>query len=108
MPQVLFFIQLSFPIDSIIILNKGPRSRTLQPVRGEGYEPAHKSRANAETRPRLGWEAVAVFREGGKNSALREGEPYSTSDLLLALQPLNKSHLSNGITTENTSSYLLQ
>ena len=91
-----------------LILILGPRSRTLQPVRGEGYEPAHKSRANAETRPRLGWEAVAVFREGGENSALREGEPYSTSDLLPAPQPLNKSHLSNGITTENTSSYLSQ
>ena len=37
----------------LIILN-GPQSRTLQPVRGEGYEPAHKSRANAETHPRLG------------------------------------------------------
>ena len=32
----------------------GPQSRTLQPVRGEGYEPAHKSKANAETHPRLG------------------------------------------------------
>ena len=32
----------------------GPQSRTLQPVRGEGYELAHKSKANAETHPRLG------------------------------------------------------
>ena len=28
-------------------------SQTLQPVRGEGYEPAYKSKANAETHPRL-------------------------------------------------------
>ena len=32
----------------------GPQSRTLQPVRGEGYKLAHKSKANAETHPRLG------------------------------------------------------
>ena len=37
-----------------LISHLGPQSRTLQPVRGEGYEPAHKSRANAETHPRLG------------------------------------------------------
>ena len=37
-----------------LIICIGPQSRTLQPVRGEGYEPAHKSRANAETHPRLG------------------------------------------------------
>src|SRR2546421_8320461 len=92
----------------LLVLLAGPRSRTLQPVRGEGYEPAHKSRANTETRPKLGWEAVAVFREGSKNSTLQEGKPYSTSDSLLALQPLNKLYLSNSITTENTSSYLLQ
>ena len=49
-----------------------------------------------------------MFREGGENSALREGKPHSTSDSLPAPQPLNKSHLSNGITTENTSSYLSQ
>ena len=40
-----------------------------------------------------GWEAVAVFREGGENSALRKGEPHSTSDSLPAPQPLNQSHL---------------
>ena len=38
----------------LVIKSPGPQSRTLQPVRGEGYEPAHKSRANAETHPRLG------------------------------------------------------
>ena len=38
---------------SIYIFN-GPQSWTLQPVRGEGYEPTYKSRANAETHPRLG------------------------------------------------------
>ena len=43
----------------------GPQSRTLQPVRGEGYEPTYKSRVNAETHPRLGREVV-VFREGGE------------------------------------------
>ena len=32
----------------------GPQSRTLQPVRGKGYEPAHKSKTNTETHPRLG------------------------------------------------------
>ena len=37
-----------------IILLLGPQSRTLQPVRGKGYEPAYKSRANAETHPKLG------------------------------------------------------
>ena len=42
---------------------KGPQSRTLQPVRGEGYKPTYKSKANAETRPRLG--------AGGCRSALR-------------------------------------
>ena len=35
------------------------------PVRGEGYEPVYKSRANVETHPRLGWEVV-VFQEGGE------------------------------------------
>ena len=43
----------------------GPQSRTLQPVRGEGYEPAYKNKANAETHPRLGREVV-VFQEGGE------------------------------------------
>ena len=39
-----------------IILNKdiSPQSWTLQPVRGEGYEPTYKSKANAETHPKLG------------------------------------------------------
>ena len=32
----------------------GPQSQTLQPVRGEGYKPTHKSRANVETHPRIG------------------------------------------------------
>ena len=36
-------------INSII----GPQSRTLQPVRGEGYEPAYKSKANAKTHPKI-------------------------------------------------------
>ena len=48
----------------IYIPRFGPQSRTLQPVRGEGYEPAHKSRANAETHPRLG--------AGGCRSILKE------------------------------------
>ena len=39
---------------SILVYYISPPSRTLQPVRGKGYEPAHKSRANAETHPRLG------------------------------------------------------
>ena len=39
---------------TLLIIMAGPQSRTLQPVRGEGYEPTHKSRANAETHPRLG------------------------------------------------------
>ena len=49
----------------LLILLIGPQSRTLQPVRGKGYEPAYKSRANAETHPRLGREVV-VFQEGGE------------------------------------------
>ena len=39
---------------SLLIYLIGPQSRTLQPVRGEGYEPTYKSRANAETHSRLG------------------------------------------------------
>ena len=31
-----------------------PQSRTLQPVRGKGYKPTYKSKANVETHPRLG------------------------------------------------------
>ena len=47
------YLALSVPALGLYI-SFGPQSRTLQPVRGEGYEPAHKSRANAETHPRLG------------------------------------------------------
>ena len=36
-----------------LFTTKGPQSRTLQPVRGEGYKPTYKSRANAETHPKL-------------------------------------------------------
>ena len=71
----------------MLINPSGPQSRTLQPVRGEGYEPAYKSKANAKTHPRLGREVV-VFQEGGKKLYTRRVSP-STSDLLLALQPLN-------------------
>ena len=57
-----------------IISILGPQSRTLQPVRGEGYEPAHKSRANAETHPRLGVGGCGV--SGGWWKTLHwEGEP---------------------------------
>ena len=53
---------------------KGPQSRTLQPVRGEGYEPAHKSRANAETHPRLGVGGCGI--SGGWWKTLHwEGKP---------------------------------
>ena len=38
----------------LVIYLLGPQSRTLQPVHGKGYEPAYKSRASAETHPRLG------------------------------------------------------
>ena len=69
----------------------GPQRRTLQPVRGEGYEPAYKSKANAETHPRLGREVV-VFREGGKKHYTGRVSP-SKNNLLLAPQPLNQSHL---------------
>ena len=51
-------------IFGIIILLIGPQSRTLQPVRGEGYEPAHKSGANAETHPRLGAGVCRSISEG--------------------------------------------
>ena len=47
----------------------GPQSRTLQPVRGEGYKHAYKSRANAETHPRIGAGGCGVS-EGGENSTL--------------------------------------
>jgi hypothetical protein len=75
----------------LVIILIGPQSRTLQPVRGEGYEPAYKSRANAETHPRLGREVV-VFREGGEKLYTGRVSP-STSDLPPAPQPLNQSHL---------------
>ena len=48
-------------LNNLLITFLGPQNRTLQPVRGEGYEPAYKSKANAETHPRLGQEVVAVF-----------------------------------------------
>ena len=48
------FVQLLRINIALLIILVGPQSRTLQPVRGEGYEPAHKSRANAETHPRIG------------------------------------------------------
>ena len=69
----------------------GPQSRTLQPVRGEGYEPAYKSRANTETHLRLGQEVV-VFQEGGEKLYTRRVSP-SKNNLPLAPQPLNQSHL---------------
>ena len=69
----------------------GPQSQTLQPVRGEGYEPAYKSRANAETHPRLGREVV-VFREGGEKLCTGRVS-LSKNDLPPAPQPLNQSHL---------------
>ena len=48
-----YLVEKGYDFDCIIY-KLGPLSQTLQPVRGEGYEPAHKSRANAETHPRLG------------------------------------------------------
>ena len=70
-------------INGIIIYYISPQSRTLQPVRGEGYEPAYKSRANAETHPRLGWEVV-VFQEGSEKLYTRRVSP-SKNNLLLVL-----------------------
>ena len=49
---------------SLLIFSSGPQSRTLQPVRGKGYEPAHKSKANAETHPRLGAGGCRSVSEG--------------------------------------------
>jgi hypothetical protein len=69
---------LTVRLDSI-----GPQSRTLQPVRGEGYEPAYKSKANAETHPRLGREVV-VFQEGGEKLYTGRVSP-STNNLPLVL-----------------------
>ena len=71
----------------LLILTYSPQSRTLQPVRGEGYEPAYKSRANAETHPRLGREVV-VFQEGSKKLYTRRVSP-SKNNLPLVPQPLN-------------------
>ena len=68
----------------MLILFRGPQSRTLQPVRGEGYKPAYKSRANAETHPRLGREVVAVFQKGGEKLYTGRVSP-STSNLLPVL-----------------------
>ena len=48
----------------MIILYSSPQSRTLQPVRSEGYKPTHKSRANAETHPRLGAGGCRSVLEG--------------------------------------------
>ena len=70
-----------------IIYKIGPQSRTLQPVRGEGYEPAYKSKANAETHPRLGREVV-VFREGSEKLYTGRVSP-SKNNLPPAPQPLN-------------------
>ena len=61
----------------------GPQSRTLQPVRGEGYEPAYKSKANAETHPRLGQEVV-VFQKGSKKLYTKRVSP-SKNNLLPVL-----------------------
>ena len=74
-----------------IVYYYGPQSRTLQPVRGEGYEPAYKSKANAETHPRLGREVI-VFQEGGKKLYTKRVSP-SKNNLPLVPQPLNQSHL---------------
>ena len=69
----------------------GPQSRTLQPVRGEGYKLAYKSKANAKTHPRLGREVV-VFQEGSEKLYTKRVS-LSKNNLLLVLQPLNQSHL---------------
>ena len=79
------------PVCYLLISKAGPQSRTLQPVRGEGYKPTYKSRANAETHPRLGREVV-VSQEGGEKLYTRRVSP-SKNNLLLVLQPLNQSHL---------------
>ena len=50
---IIYCIFIKWLTTTIIFIN-GPQSRTLQPVRGEGYEPAYKSRANAKIHPRLG------------------------------------------------------
>ena len=68
---------------SYLILLIGPQSRTLQPVRGEGYEPAYKSRANAKTHPRLGREVV-VFQKSSKKLYTGRVSP-SKNNLLLVL-----------------------
>ena len=66
-----------------IIYNFGPQSQTLQPVRGKGYEPTYKSKANAETHPRLGREVV-VFQKGSEKLYTRRVSP-STNNLPLVL-----------------------
>ena len=53
--EVLYNIFLYKSLYLLYLFNKvGPQSRTLQPVRGEGYKLAHKSKANTETHLRLG------------------------------------------------------
>ena len=77
------FFRIIILLIYILIIPNSPQSRTLQPVRGKGYKPAYKSKANAKTHPRLGQE-VAVFQEGGEKLYTGRVSP-SKSDLLLVL-----------------------
>ena len=79
----------SYILKNTYFINKvySPQSRTLQPVRGEGYEPAYKSKANAETHPKLGRE-VMVFQKGGEKLYTRRVS-LSKNNLPPVLQPLN-------------------
>ena len=90
-----------------MILYAGPQSRTLQPVRGKGYELAYKSRANVETHSRIGWEVV-VFQKGSEKLYTIRVSP-GKNNLPLAPQPLNQSQkpVFNGTIQKNTSFYLL-
>ena len=57
-------INLKIPFLNKLFISLGPQSRTLQPVRGKGYEPTYKSRANAETHPKLGAGGCRNISEG--------------------------------------------
>ena len=76
-------IYFLFTYHWLVIRTVGPQSQTLQPVRGEGYKPAYKSKANAKTHPRLGREVV-VFQEGGEKLYTKRVS-FSKNDLLLVL-----------------------
>ena len=85
-----------------LIITLGPQSRTLQPVRGEGYEPAHKSRANAETHPRLGVGGCGISKGWWKTLHWKGKPQYKQPTTSTTVSQLITNLLK---TTADTSSY---